>query len=153
MGREKDKQAPRPEAGRPRELPMTMTDPIADLLTRVRNALTARHDRVEVPASRLKVDIVRILKDEGFIKNFKVSRDNKQGVIKLFLKYTDRNTPVINGLTRVSKPGRRVYQKAAELQPVLSGLGVLILSTSRGVMTDKEARRHNLGGEALCQIW
>jgi small subunit ribosomal protein S8 len=132
---------------------MSMTDPIADLLTRVRNALTARHDRVEVPASRLKVDIVRILKDEGFIKNFKVSRDNKQGVIRLFLKYTDRNTPVINGLKRVSKPGRRVYQKAAELEPVLSGLGVLVLSTSRGVMTDKEARRHNLGGEAICQIW
>ena len=132
---------------------MSMTDPIADLLTRIRNALTARHDRVEVPASRLKVDIVRILKDEGFIKNFKVSRDNKQGVIRLFLKYTDRNTPVINGLQRVSKPGRRVYQKAAELEPVLSGLGVLILSTSRGVMTDKEARRHNLGGETLCQIW
>ena len=132
---------------------MSMTDPIADLLTRIRNALTARHDRVEVPASRLKVDIVRILKDEGFIKNFKVSRDNKQGVIRLFLKYTDRNTPVINGLQRVYKPGRRVYQKAAELEPVLSGLGVLILSTSRGVMTDKEARRHNLGGETLCQIW
>ena len=132
---------------------MCMTDPIADLLTRVRNALTARHDRVEVPASRLKVDIVRILKDEGFIKNFKVSRDNKQGVIRLFLKYTDRNTPVINGLQRVSKPGRRVYRKADALEPVLSGLGVLIVSTSRGVMTDKEARRHNLGGEALCQIW
>ena len=132
---------------------MSMTDPIADLLTRVRNALTARLDRVEVPASRLKVDIVRILKDEGFIKNFKVSRDNKQGIIRLFLKYTDRNTPVINGLQRVSKPGRRVYQKAQELRPVLSGLGVLIISTSRGVMTDKEARRHNLGGEALCQIW
>jgi small subunit ribosomal protein S8 len=108
---------------------------------------------VEVPASRLKVDIVRILKDEGFIKNFKVSRDNKQGVIRLFLKYTERNTPVINGLERVSKPGRRVYRKADGLEPVLSGLGVTILSTSRGVMTDKEARRHNLGGEALCQIW
>jgi small subunit ribosomal protein S8 len=132
---------------------MSMTDPIADLLTRIRNALTARHDRVEIPASRLKVDVVRILKDEGFIKNFKVSRDNKQGVIRLFLKYTERNTPVINGLERVSKPGRRIYQKATELKPVLSGLGVLILSTSRGVMTDKEARRHNLGGEALCQIW
>ncbi|MDR2443116.1 MAG: 30S ribosomal protein S8 [Deltaproteobacteria bacterium] len=132
---------------------MSMTDPIADLLTRIRNAMRARHDRVEVPASRLKVDIVRILKDEGFIKNFKVSRDNKQGMIRVFLKYTDRNTSVINGLERVSKPGRRVYQKASELKPVLSGLGVLVLSTSRGVMTDKEARRHNLGGEALCQIW
>ncbi|MDR1545434.1 MAG: 30S ribosomal protein S8 [Deltaproteobacteria bacterium] len=132
---------------------MTMTDPIADLLTRVRNALIARHERVEVPSSRLKVDIVRILKDEGFIRNFKVVRDNKQGVIKIFLKYTDRNAPVINGLKRLSKPGRRVYNKAAEIAPVLSGLGVLVVSTSRGVMTDKEARRHNLGGETLCMIW
>jgi small subunit ribosomal protein S8 len=132
---------------------MTMTDPIADLLTRIRNALTARHDRVEVPASRLKVAIVRILKDEGFIKNFKVSRDNKQGQIKIFLKYTEHNSPVINGLSRVSKPGRRVYQKTREIKPILSGLGVLIISTSRGVMTDKEARRHNLGGETICQIW
>jgi small subunit ribosomal protein S8 len=132
---------------------MTMTDPIADLLTRIRNSLTARHDRVDVPASRLKVAIVRILKDEGFIKNFKVSRDNKQGTIRIFLKYTDRNTPVISGLDRVSKPGRRVYMKATDVKPVLSGLGLLIVSTSRGVMTDKEARRHNLGGESLCQIW
>ncbi|MDR3134670.1 MAG: 30S ribosomal protein S8 [Deltaproteobacteria bacterium] len=132
---------------------MTMTDPIADLLTRIRNALTARHDRVEVPASRLKVAIVRILKDEGFIKNFKVSRDNKQGQIKIFLKYTERNSPVINGLKRVSKPGRRVYQKSQDIKPVLSGLGILVVSTSRGVMTDKEARRNNLGGESLCQIW
>ena len=132
---------------------MTMTDPIADLLTRIRNALTARHDRVEVPASRLKVAIVRILKDEGFIKNFKVSRDNKQGQIKIFLKYTERNSPVINGLERVSKPGRRVYKKSQDIKPVLSGLGVLIVSTSRGVMTDREARRNNLGGETICQIW
>ncbi|MDR2366789.1 MAG: 30S ribosomal protein S8 [Deltaproteobacteria bacterium] len=132
---------------------MTMTDPIADLLTRIRNALTARHDRVEVPASRLKVAIVRILKDEGFIKNFKVSRDNKQGQIKIFLKYTERNSPVINGLQRVSKPGRRVYRKSQDIKPILSGLGILIVSTSRGVMTDKEARRNNLGGESICQIW
>jgi small subunit ribosomal protein S8 len=130
-----------------------MTDPIADLLTRVRNAIGARHDRVDIPASRLKVAIVRILKDEGFIKNFKVSRDSQQGVIRVFLKYTERSTPVIKGLARVSRPGRRVYQKASEIQPVLSGLGVLIVSTSRGVMTDKEARRHNLGGESICQIW
>jgi small subunit ribosomal protein S8 len=130
-----------------------MTDPIADLLTRIRNALTARHDRVEVPASRLKVAIVRILKDEGFIKNFKVSRDNKQGQIKIFLKYTERNSPVINGLQRVSKPGRRVYRKSQDIKPILSGLGILIVSTSRGVMTDKEARRNNLGGESICQIW
>ncbi|MDR2460813.1 MAG: 30S ribosomal protein S8 [Deltaproteobacteria bacterium] len=132
---------------------MSMTDPIADLLTRIRNAIIARHDRVDVPASRLKVAIVRILKDEGFIKNFKVSRDTRQGLIRIFLKYTENNTPVIKGLTRVSRPGRRVYQKSSQILPVLSGLGVMIVSTSRGVMTDKEARRHNLGGESICQIW
>ena len=132
---------------------MTMTDPIADLLTRIRNAIIARHDRVDVPSSRIKVAIVRILKDEGFIKNFKVSKDNKQGLIRVFLKYADQNAPVINGLERISRPGRRVYQRAAELEPVLSGLGVAILSTSSGVMTDREARRQNLGGEMLCQVW
>lgn len=132
---------------------MSMTDPIADLLTRIRNALIARHDRVDVPASKIKVAIVRILKDEGFIKNFKVSKDNKQGMIRVFLKYSDRNTPVINGLERISKPGRRVYQKSTDILPVLSGLGVAIVSTSSGVMTDKEARRQNIGGEMICQIW
>ncbi|MDL2260302.1 30S ribosomal protein S8 [Deltaproteobacteria bacterium OttesenSCG-928-K17] len=132
---------------------MTMTDPIADLLTRIRNALIARHDRVDVPASKIKVAIVRILKDEGFIKNFKVSKDNKQGMIRVFLKYSDRSSPVINGLERISKPGRRIYQKAADITPVLSGLGVAIVSTSAGVMTDKEARRQNIGGEMICQIW
>lgn len=132
---------------------MTMTDPIADLLTRIRNALIARHDRVDVPASKIKVAIVRILKDEGFIKNFKVSKDNKQGMIRVFLKYSEKNIPVINGLARVSKPGRRIYQKATEIDPILSGLGVAIVSTSVGVMTDKEARRQNVGGEMICQIW
>lgn len=132
---------------------MCMTDPIADLLTRIRNALTARHDRVDIPASKIKVAIVRILKDEGFIKNFKVSKDNKQGMIRVFLKYSDHNTPVITGLTRLSKPGCRTYQKADEIVPVLSGLGVAIVSTSSGVMTDKEARRQNIGGEMICQIW
>ena len=132
---------------------MSMTDPIADLLTRIRNALIARHDRVDVPASKIKVAIVRILKDEGFIKNFKVSKDNKQGLIRIFLKYSDHNVPVINGLERISKPGRRVYEGSAGIEPVLSGLGVAIVSTSSGVMTDKEARRQNLGGEMICQIW
>jgi small subunit ribosomal protein S8 len=132
---------------------MTMTDPIADLLTRVRNALIARHDRVDVPASKIKVAIIRILKDEGFIKNFKISKDNRQGLIRVFLKYSDHNSPVINGLERLSRPGRRLYQKAADITPVLSGLGVAIVSTSSGVMTDKEARRQSLGGEMICQIW
>jgi small subunit ribosomal protein S8 len=132
---------------------MTMTDPIADLLTRLRNAIVAKHARVDVPASRLKVAIIHILKDEGFIKNFKVSRDDRQGMIKIFLKYGEHNTPVINGLQRVSKPGRRVYLKSQEVLPVLSGLGIMIVSTSMGVMTDKEARSRNLGGEPICQIW
>ncbi|KXS55751.1 MAG: 30S ribosomal protein S8 [Candidatus Adiutrix intracellularis] len=132
---------------------MTMTDPIADLLTRVRNALIARHDRVDIPVSKIKVAIIRILKDEGFIKNFKISKDNRQGLIRVFLKYSDRNSPVINGLERLSRPGRRLYQKAANISPVLSGLGVAIVSTSSGVMTDKEARRQSLGGEMICQIW
>lgn len=132
---------------------MTMTDPIADLLTRIRNALIAHHDRVDVPASKIKVAIVRILKDEGFIKNFKVSKDSKQGMIRVFLKYSDRNNPVINGLTRISKPGCRIYQKATDIKPVLSGLGVGIVSTSSGVMTDKEARRQNMGGEMMAHIW
>jgi small subunit ribosomal protein S8 len=132
---------------------MTMTDPIADLLTRVRNAIAAKHDRVDVPSSRLKIAITRILKDEGFIKNFKVSRDNRQGVIRIFLKYTESHRSVIQGLKRVSRPSRRVYQKTSEIEPVLSGLGIGIISTSRGVMTDKEARRHHLGGEMICEIW
>ncbi len=132
---------------------MCMTDPIADLLTRIRNALIARHDRVDVPASKIKVAIVRILKDEGFIKNFKVSKDNKQGMIRIFLKYSDKNSSVISGLERLSKPGCRLYEKAADIKPVLSGLGVAIVSTSSGLMTDKEARRQNLGGEMICQIW
>ncbi len=132
---------------------MSMTDPIADLLTRIRNAITAHHDRVDVPASKIKVAIVRILKDEGFIKNFKVSKDNKQGMIRIFLKYSERNVPVINGLKRISRPGRRVYEGADDITPVLSGLGMAIVTTSAGVMTDKEARRQNVGGEMLCQIW
>jgi small subunit ribosomal protein S8 len=132
---------------------MSMTDPIADLLTRIRNALIARHDRVDVPASKIKVAIVRILKDEGFVKNFKVSKDNKQGMIRIFLKYSERNVPVISGLSRISTPGRRVYQGAADIEPVLSGLGVAVVSTSSGVMTDKEARRRNVGGEMICRVW
>ena len=132
---------------------MTMTDPIADLLTRIRNALIARHDRVDIPASKIKVAIVRILKDEGFIKNFKVSKDDKQDMVRVFLKYSERNVPVVSGLTRISKPGCRKYQKATDILPVLSGLGIAIVSTSAGLMTDKEARRQNRGGEMICHIW
>ncbi|MEW5724079.1 MAG: 30S ribosomal protein S8 [Thermodesulfobacteriota bacterium] len=132
---------------------MSMTDPIADLLIRIKNALMARHDRVDIPSSRLKVDIVRLLKEEGFVKNYKVIKDNKQGVLRVFLKYNENNQPVIKGLKRVSRPSRRVYMPADGIPPVLSGLGLAIISTSKGVMTDKEARRQNVGGEMMCAVW
>jgi small subunit ribosomal protein S8 len=132
---------------------MSMTDPIADMLTRIRNSLMARQDRVDIPSSKLKVNVARILKDEGFIKNFKVIKDNKQGVLRVFLKYGDDNTPVIKGLKRVSKPSRRVYVPSDGIPPVLSGLGVGIVSTSKGVMTDREARKQNVGGEMMCAVW
>jgi len=130
-----------------------MTDPIADLLTRIRNGMTARLERVDVPSSKLKVNIVRILRDEGYIKNYKVIKDNKQGVLRIFLKYTDNNLPAIKGIQRVSKPGCRVYVGSDEIPPVLSGLGLGILSTSKGVMSDREARRQKIGGEILCSVW
>lgn len=132
---------------------MSMTDPIADLLTRIRNALVARHDRVDVPASKIKVSIVRILKEEGYIKNFKVIKDNKQGILRVFLKYTDDNKPVIQGIRRVSKPSRRIYVGSGDVPPVLSGLGIGIITTSKGVLSDKEARRQNIGGEFVCSVW
>jgi small subunit ribosomal protein S8 len=122
-------------------------------LTRIRNALTARHDRVDVPSSKIKVGIVRILKEEGYVKNFKVLKDNKQGIVRIFLKYTDANQPVIQGLKRVSTPSRRVYMAAGDIPATLSGLGVGIISTSRGLLTDREARRQNVGGEMICSIW
>lgn len=132
---------------------MCMTDPIADFLTRIRNALTARHERVDLPSSKIKVNIARILKDEGYIKNFKVIKDNKQGVLRIFLKYNDENKSVIKGLQRVSRPSRRVYVGADDIPPVLSGLGVGILSTSKGLLPDREARRQNVGGEMICSVW
>ena len=132
---------------------MCMTDPIADLLTRIRNALTARHERVDLPSSKVKVNIARILKDEGYIKNFKVIKDNKQGVLRIFLKYNDENKSVIKGLKRISRPSRRVYVGADDIPPVLSGLGVGIISTSKGLLPDREARRLNVGGEMICSVW
>ncbi|MFH1091781.1 MAG: 30S ribosomal protein S8 [Pseudomonadota bacterium] len=132
---------------------MSMTDPIADLLTRVRNAMIARQERVDMPASKIKASIARILKEEGFVKNYKVIKDNKQGVLIIFLRYNENNKPVIQGLKRESRPSRRVYVKAEAIKSVLSGLGLGILSTSKGVMSDREAKRQNLGGEFLCSIW
>ena len=132
---------------------MQITDPIADLLTRIRNASTAKHPSVEVPASNLKKAICQILVDEGYIKGMQVTEDNKQGMIKLTLKYQENGAPVIAGLRRVSKPGLRVYAGADELPKVLRGLGIAIVSTSKGVMTDKAARAAHVGGEVLAFIW
>ena len=132
---------------------MQITDTIADLLTRIRNANSAKHDSVEIPASNMKKAICQILVDEGYVKGFTVTEDGKQGIIKVTLKYGEGKTPVIKGLRRVSKPGLRIYSNADELPRVMKGLGIAIISTSRGVMTDREARKQNLGGEVLAFIW
>jgi len=131
---------------------MTMTDPIADLLTRLRNALAAKHETVDVPASKLKLEIVRILKEEGFITGYALARDEKQGTIKIVLRYTSGKTPVIGTLSRVSRPGCRVYANRSEIPSVLGGIGLCILSTSRGILTGEQARQQGLGGEVLCTI-
>ncbi|WP_017729584.1 30S ribosomal protein S8 [Halalkalibacterium ligniniphilum] len=132
---------------------MVMTDPIADMLTRIRNANTVRHEKLELPASKVKKEIAEILKREGFIRDYEFIEDNKQGVIRIFLKYGTTNERVITGLKRISKPGLRVYAKAGELPRVLGGLGIAIVSTSKGVMTDKEARQQQVGGEVLAYVW
>ena len=130
-----------------------MTDPIADMLTRIRNANQMRYKEVLVPASKMKCEIARILKEEGFISDYKVKKNNIQDVVVLNLKYGDNKQRVITGLKRISKPGLRVYAKAEELPKVLNGLGIAIISTSKGVMSDKEARKQSLGGEVLAYIW
>jgi len=132
---------------------MVMSDPIADMLTRIRNANTVRHETVEIPASKLKKEIAEILKKEGFIRDAEYVEDNKQGIIRVFLKYGPNNERVISGLKRISKPGLRVYTKNTEVPRVLGGLGIAIISTSKGVMTDKEARQTKAGGEVLCYVW
>ncbi|WP_273713466.1 30S ribosomal protein S8 [Leuconostoc mesenteroides] len=132
---------------------MSMTDPIADFLTRVRNANLARHEVVETPASKIKKSIAEILKAEGFIRDFEYIDDNKQGVIRVFLKYGEDRNRVITGIQRISKPGLRKYAKAEELPKVLNGLGIAIISTSAGVITDKEARSKQVGGEVIAYVW
>lgn len=132
---------------------MVMTDPIADYLTRIRNANMAKHDSVEIPASNIKKSISEILKREGFIRDYEVADDNKQGVIKVFLKYGPNGERVISGLKRISKPGLRNYVGAEDLPKVLNGSGIAIVSTSAGVITDKEARQKNVGGEVIAYIW
>lgn len=132
---------------------MTMTDPIADMLTRIRNANMVRHEKLELPASNLKKEIADILKREGFVRDYELVEDSKQGVLRIFLKYGQGNERVITGVKRISKPGLRVYAKAEELPKVLNGLGVAVVSTSKGVLTDKEAREQAIGGEVLAYIW
>lgn len=132
---------------------MHITDTIADMLTRIRNANSAKHDTVDIPASKMKTAIAQILLDEGYIKSFVVIPDNKQGVIRITLKYGAGKTPVIQGLRRVSKPGLRIYTNCEDMPKVLKGLGIAIVSTSKGVITDKQARKENVGGEVLAFIW
>ena len=132
---------------------MQITDTIADLLTRIRNANTAKHATVDVPASRVKKDITQILVDEGYVKGFQLIEDGKQGVIRIALKYGDNKSRVITGLRRVSKPGLRIYSSCADMPKVRKGLGIAIVSTSKGIVTDKKARELNVGGEVLAYIW
>ncbi|WP_440897181.1 30S ribosomal protein S8 [Amphibacillus sp. Q70] len=132
---------------------MVMTDPIADMLTRIRNANMARHEKLELPASTLKKQIAEILKREGFVRDYEFVEDNKQGVLRIFLKYGVNDQRVITGLKKISKPGLRVYAKADELPRVLNGLGIAIVSTSKGVLSDKEAREQTIGGEVLAYVW
>jgi len=132
---------------------MQITDAIADLLTRIRNASSAKHDTVDIPASNMKKAIVEILVKEGFVKSYQVIEDDKQGIIRVVLKYTENRSQVIKGLRRVSKPGLRIYTNCENMPKVMKGLGIAIISTSRGVMTDKEARKTNVGGEVLAFVW
>lgn len=130
-----------------------MTDPIADFLTRIRNANMAYHEKVEVPASRMKRAMAEILKNEGYIKDYEYIEDGKQGILRIYLKYGPNKERVITGLKRISRPGLRIYAKKDQLPRVLGGLGIAVISTSKGIMTDKQARREGLGGEVICYIW
>ena len=132
---------------------MSMTDPIADMLTRIRNGIQSRHDRVELPSSKLKVEIARILKTEGFISNYKLVEDKVQPLLRVYLKYSEDGEPVIHGIERISRPGRRVYRNKLEIPRVLGGLGIVILSTSHGVMSGQKATKAGLGGEVVCYVW
>ena len=132
---------------------MTMTDPIADMLTRIRNANVVKHETVDVPASNMKKELARILLEEGFIRGYDVIEDGKQGIIRIQLKYGQSGERVIQGIKRISKPGMRVYTNAYEIPKVLNGLGISIISTSKGILTDKQARKENVGGEVICYVW
>jgi small subunit ribosomal protein S8 len=131
---------------------MSMTDPIADMLTRLRNANKARHDRVDIPSSNLKVEIVKLLKKEGYISNFRIFKDRRQKILRLFLRYSD-GQPIILGLKRISTPGCRVYCKKGKIPKIRAGLGTAVISTSKGIMSDVQARQNNVGGEVICTVW
>ena len=132
---------------------MTLSDPIADMLTRIRNASSAKFTSVDIPGSKVKTEIAKVLKQEGYIKNYKFIRDNKQGVLRVYLKYGSQREGAIAGLQRISKPSRRIYVKNKEIKPVLNGMGVSILSTSKGIMSGGRAKQENVGGEIICHIW
>jgi len=132
---------------------MAISDPIADMLTRIRNAAKAKFNSVDIPGSKLKVELAKILKNEGFVRNYKFLKDGKQGILRVYLKYSPERGNVVYGLKRISKPSCRVYVRSKDIKSVFNGMGISILSTSKGVMTDKEARREGVGGELLCNIW
>ena len=132
---------------------MTMTDPIADLIVRIKNAIMVSYDKVEVPSSKIKINIVKILKFEGYIRNYKIIKDSKQDIIVIYLKYNEDKSSVIKDLKRISKPSCRVYARYKKIPRVLNGLGINIISTSKGVLTDREARKMGIGGEIICSVW
>lgn len=132
---------------------MSMSDPIADMLTRIRNASKAKLNSVDIPGAKLKTEIARVLKEQGFIRNYKFIKDNKQGILRVYLKYDGGKGSAILGIKRISKPSRRVYVKGKDVKPILNGMGIAILSTSSGIMADKKARNENVGGEVLCNVW
>ncbi len=132
---------------------MSMTDPIGDMLTRIRNANRVKHESVEMPSSKMKIEIAKILKKEGYIRDFRYYKFQNKFNLKIFLKYGEKNTNILKGIERVSKPGRRIYSSKENIEKVLGGLGISILTTSKGVLTDKEARTNNVGGEVLCRVW
>ena len=132
---------------------MRLTDPVADMLTRIRNAISARHQKVDIPASKLKLEIARILKEEGYVSNFKATEEEGHKILRIYLKYSSNNEAVISNVNRVSRPGCRVYVRRTEIPRVLGGMGINILTTPRGVMTGRQARKQGLGGELLCEVW
>ncbi|MCX8069773.1 MAG: 30S ribosomal protein S8 [Thermodesulfovibrionales bacterium] len=130
-----------------------MTDPIADMLTRMRNSIQIKSEKVDIPASKIKVEVAKILKEEGFIKSYKIIKDKKQGILRITLKYTNENEPVITGLQRISKPGRRIYVGKDNISKVMGSLGIAIITTSKGILTDRDCRLQGVGGEVLCHVW